>query len=493
MFRSSQKIEHLQYQMGVAVTEGSKAISQLSYSTKNAVVHTLNSPTSIHIQEALRNFCSYCCTILDELRCSILYHCNPRMIIHSLTRVFGTEWSRRDVFFGCAGILVGSLFGIGIGIAFHKKGVVFKHMLAVQCTSYVGIEGASATDEGIATTHIKDDEVLINVKAASVQVIDADICSGYGRTLRRLLSTYQYSKHDLPVTLGRDCTGLVVDIGKNVTRFDIGDEVWTTSPYWAQGTMCQYFVANEVDVCLKPSAIGFEGACSIPYAGGVALNVLAELNTSPEAMRGRRIFVQGCCTPVGCILVQLFKVWEAHVTTTCYRRAVPVAEALKVDDVIMLGYNSEIRVKNGQNLQLPELDANVLLKALAARDPFDVIINTRKCGVDDAQFREFCPNGVYFSTAQSTLSEDSYQFPTSFLFNSYVRLKSYYQILFGKQVRNFGEVHICHKTLDELKTLVDTGKLKTLVDRVYHPAEIENALYHIQSTESIGSTVITFR
>lgn len=58
---------------------------------------------------------------------------------------------------------------------------------------------------------------------------------------------------------------------------------------------------------------------------------------------------------------------------------------------------------------------------------------------------------------------------------------------------DFGEYHICYVVLDQLNKLVESGDLQTVVDKVYHPQDIEIALRHIQSPESIGSTVITFR
>lgn len=79
-----------------------------------------------------------------------------------------------------------------------------------------------------------------------------------------------------PVILGRDCSGIIVDIGKRVKRFDIGDEVWLTLPFWAQGTLCQTVLVPEKRVSKKPKTVEFEGASSLPYAGSWALAALNE-------------------------------------------------------------------------------------------------------------------------------------------------------------------------------------------------------------------------
>lgn len=98
----------------------------------------------------------------------------------------------------------------------------------------------------------------------------------------------QQNSSDLPVTLGRDCTGIVTDIGKNVKRIDIGDEVWLTVPFWAQGTMSQTIVVPEIRVSKKPSNVGFEGACSVPYSGCIALDALEKCDISFENAQEKR-------------------------------------------------------------------------------------------------------------------------------------------------------------------------------------------------------------
>lgn len=76
--------------------------------------------------------------------------------------------------------------------------------------------------------------------------------------------------------MGRDCSGVIVDIGKKVERFEVGEEVWLTVPFWSQGTLCQTVLVHENRVAKKPKNVGFEGASSLPYAGSWALAVLSE-------------------------------------------------------------------------------------------------------------------------------------------------------------------------------------------------------------------------
>lgn len=82
----------------------------------------------------------------------------------------------------------------------------------------------------------------------------------------------QKKKNSHPIILGRDCTGTIVDIGGNVTRFETGDEVWLSVPYWMTGTMAEYVVVKECYVSHKPERLNFFDAASLPYSGSIALH-----------------------------------------------------------------------------------------------------------------------------------------------------------------------------------------------------------------------------
>lgn len=97
-----------------------------------------------------------------------------------------------------------------------------------------------------------------------------------------LFGLFQNVVGEFPVVLGRDCAGIIVDIGQKVHKFEIGDEVWFAVPYWMPGTMAEYVVIKERHVARKPKGIGFEIATSIPYAGTIAWDALvnqAHLNS----------------------------------------------------------------------------------------------------------------------------------------------------------------------------------------------------------------------
>lgn len=92
----------------------------------------------------------------------------------------------------------------------------------------------------------------------------------------------------MPIILGRDCTGIITDIGSKVTRLEVGDEVWLTVPFWAQGTLCQSVLIQENRVARKPKNVGFEGATSLPYSGSLALSTLIEARLDSMNAEGKK-------------------------------------------------------------------------------------------------------------------------------------------------------------------------------------------------------------
>lgn len=80
----------------------------------------------------------------------------------------------------------------------------------------------------------------------------------------------------------------MTDVGQNVTRLEIGDEVWLTLPFWAPGTLCQTVLVKEARVARKPKNIGYEGAASLPFAGSIALSALEAAGLNQENTNSKR-------------------------------------------------------------------------------------------------------------------------------------------------------------------------------------------------------------
>ncbi|KAJ8975536.1 hypothetical protein NQ317_003878, partial [Molorchus minor] len=423
-FRSSQKFENIQVQANVVATKTKDALVLYSQQAKELTLRLWNSTNTEELKVYLRELSNRILNNAKDFRTFVIYYVNPQNIFQSAARVFGTK---RDIYFGCAGLIIGVVIGISIGLAVRKKEPILRYMQAIQCNHYLGCESVTVIEDAIAPFQCGEYEVLVNVKAASVQIIDVQICNGYGRTLRRLLQRlYKQSDSDLPVILGRDCTGIITDIGCKVKRLEVGDEVWLAVPFWSQGTLCQSVLVSENHLSKKPKNVGFEGAASIPYAGSLALAALDEAGIDSSTAFDKKVLVHGGCTPVGCVLLQLLKHWKATVVTTCYKKAVPVVQALGASDIIIL---SESSINNKPFLEpekseYTEALRNLLTELEMRGTSYDVIIKTSNNYVRDQDLSKYCKqDGTIISTLPHPLSSDSCGFINKIALSLFIKVK----------------------------------------------------------------------
>ncbi|CAL7938633.1 unnamed protein product [Xylocopa violacea] len=338
---------------------------------------------------------------------------NVRDFYMQLENLFDNEVSKRELAFCLAGLIVGTLIGYYAGINWGHLSHHMHHMKAIICHHYIGIEGVSMIDDAEMPMIEKSNEILVQVKAASVNVVDTKICYGYSKIYRRLLN---YGKHkELPVVLGRDCTGIVVGIGQSVINFDIGDEVFLAVPSWAPGTMAEYIVVPETQVVKRPKLFTFEASASLPYSGCLA--------------------------------------WDALVN------------------------RSPIQEGNAKGKR------------------FDAIFYTGGQPIEERVLRQhLVPYGSYISTVPEQLISDSLGFIFGSIFAGCVRVKLLVQYMFGFNMHQWKEGSKINATyLQALCDLADADQLQIVVDRVYGPHNIEQALHHILDPSAIGSTIITFQ
>lgn len=114
---------------------------------------------------------------------------------------------------------------------------------------------------------VRDDDVLIQIHAASVNLLDSKIRSGEFK----LILPYR-----LPLTLGHDVAGTVVQVGPRVSRFKLGDEVYARADDGRIGTFAERIAVKESSVALKPGSLDMEAAASIPLVGLTAWQVLVD-------------------------------------------------------------------------------------------------------------------------------------------------------------------------------------------------------------------------
>ena len=181
-------------------------------------------------------------------------------------------------------------------------------------------------------------DVLVRVRAASVNPIDCKIRQGAQRALIH---------YRLPQITGLDVSGEVVAVGPRVTRFAVGDEVFSSPTHRRPGTCAELVAIDESQVARKPARLDHLQAAALPLAG---LTAWASLVDAARLRRGQRVFVQAGAGGVGTVAIQLAKHLGATVATTCSARNVDLVRSLGADTVV--DYNAE-----RYDQVLPEQDA----------------------------------------------------------------------------------------------------------------------------------------
>lgn len=169
---------------------------------------------------------------------------------------------------------------------------------------------------------ITSNEVLVRVIAASVNPVDWKIREGY---LKEMIS------YQLPLTLGWDVSGVVTEVGTNVTRFRVGDAVYSRPDIKRNGTYAEFVAIRESEVALKPLTISHNEAASLPLAGITAWEVLI---TTAQLSAGQRVLIHAGSGGVGSLAVQLAKSRGAYVIATTSGKNVALVESLGADEVI---------------------------------------------------------------------------------------------------------------------------------------------------------------
>jgi NADPH:quinone reductase-like Zn-dependent oxidoreductase len=169
---------------------------------------------------------------------------------------------------------------------------------------------------------IEDHQVLVRVRASSVN--PAEWYTVTGLILARPSSGMLRPKHP---RVGGDLAGQVEAIGKDVTHFQPGDEVFGTS----LGSWAEYAAAREIRLARKPANVSFEEAAAVPIA---AITALQGLRDHGKVQPGQKVLVNGASGGVGTFAVQLAKMFGADVTAVCSTRNVEQARALGADRVV---------------------------------------------------------------------------------------------------------------------------------------------------------------
>ena len=371
---------------------------------------------------------------------------------------------------------------IGLGVVLLWNSLPSKRSLwSTQSTSRhkaVVLSSFGAPDRvlEIEKTHVGSfgsKDVLIRVRAASINVIDLKMRLGYGYPFFRALALSSRRKF-FPLILGRDCSGEVVAVGDKVTKFLPGDLVYAAVPCDRQGTHAQLVAVGEDYVAKKPEGVDHKGAAALPYVASTAYTALVKLaGLNRFNSRGKRVLVHAGTGGVGSFAIQMLKAWGAEVTTTCSATNITLAHHLGADKAI--DYASG--------------DFSTTLKN------YDVVLDLIGQGYERKSLRvlKWYGGGTYVSliSPRLRLVNKLGSFLGELFFSWQYRLKVIVNRVFFGRAFYYVFAEPSGELLEEVREMVEKGEVKPLIDAVYTLDEIVDAHKHVEGGHTRGKVVIT--
>lgn len=309
---------------------------------------------------------------------------------------------------------------------------------------------------------LRDHDVMVEIHAAGVNLLDSKIRDGEFK----LILPYR-----LPLVLGNDVAGVVVQVGAKVRRFKPGDEVYARPAQDRIGTFAEFIAMDEADVAMKPSHLSMEEAASIPLVALTAWQVLVE---RAGLQKGQKVLIHAGSGGVGTMAIQLAKHLGAHVATTTSTANIALVKKLGADVVVDYKKEDFAKVLRDYDVVLNSLGKDTLEKSLAVLKPGGKLISIS--GPPDPDFaREEGLNWMLrrvisllsFGIRRKTKSR---QIGYSFLF-----------------MRANGE------QLSEITSLIEAGIIRPVMDRVFPFESTNEAMAYVETGRAKGKVVIKVR
>ncbi|HXX18604.1 MAG TPA: NADP-dependent oxidoreductase [Candidatus Acidoferrum sp.] len=281
-------------------------------------------------------------------------------------------------------------------------------------------------------------EVLIRVHAASVNPVDWKVRAGYAKNML---------KYKMPFIPGWDVSGVVETVGSGVSRLKVGDEVYSRPDISRDGTYAEYVVVKESEIALKPKSIDHVHASSIPLA---ALTAWQALFDGAKLSAGQTVLIHGAAGGVGTFAVQFAKMKGARVIATASKRNHDFLRSLGADELI--DYNTT---------KFEDVVHDV-----------DVVLDTITGETADRSYGVIKKGGVYVSILAPPSEEKA--------------------AAHGVRTHHtFVQPNV--EQLNEIAKLVDSGKLKLTIEKVFPLAEARAAQELNAQGHTRGKIVLAVR
>jgi NADPH:quinone reductase-like Zn-dependent oxidoreductase len=317
-------------------------------------------------------------------------------------------------------------------------------MKAIVCTKYRSPDDLRLTEAEKPV--LKDNQVLVKVHAASINKADLYLLR-HPFFVRLVGGQLRTPKRKIP---GTDVAGQVEAVGKDVNQFKPGDEVFGSAP----GSFAEFACAREDRLVLKPSNLTFEEAAAVPVAATTALQGLRD---KVKIQAEQKVLINGASGGVGTFLVQIAKSFGAEVTAVCSTGKLEMVRSIGADHVI--DYTHEDFTKSGQRYDL-----------IVAANGYHSILGYRHA---------LTPNGVYVGTGGSMGQ----------IFQGLLLAPLISKV--GKKKMGAFMAKLNHKDLDQLRELLEAGKMKPVIDGRYPLGRAAEAFRYFEEGHAKGKVVVT--
>jgi len=333
-------------------------------------------------------------------------------------------------------------------------------MKALVLKRYGGLDQVAFTD--IPRPSLKPDEMLVQVHAVGLNPIDTVIPKG---TFKPML------KFKLPATMCSDLAGVVVEVGSRVTRFKAGDPVFASIFDLGTGALAEFAVVPEKVAALKPSNLDFVQAASTPMVGLTSWQALKE---RAKLKPGQKVFIPAGSGGIGTFAIQLAKHLGAKVGTTTSTGNVALVQSLGADEVIDYKQQEFEKVLRNYDAVLGTVRGDAIEKSLQILKPKSNVVSL--VGPPDAAFARGRGMNFFFTFVFGLLSRKIIRHAT--------KRGVEYSFLF---------VHPDGRQLAEIGELLEAGRIRPVIDKVFPFDQAKDALAYLEKGRAKGKVVVQIR
>lgn len=320
--------------------------------------------------------------------------------------------------------------------------------------------GMQLTD--VSLPKIKNNEVLVEIYATGLNLLDSKIKTGEFK----LILPYK-----MPLILGHDLAGIVKEVGNNVKKYNVGDEVYARPTDFHIGTFAEYITVREEDLAFKPKNLSMEEAASVPLVALTAWQALVEIG---RLKKGQKVFIQAGSGGVGTIAIQLAKHLGATVATTASAKSFDFLKEIGAD--VLIDYKTQ--------------DFETILQ------DYDLVLNSQDNKTLEKSLNILKAGGRVISISGPPTPEFAEAIHANWLVKMVTRFLSFginkkakklgvdYTFLFMKADGN---------QLNEITKLIESGIIKPIIDKVFPFEETNKALEYVENGRAKGKVVVKIK